>query len=378
MRVFVATSLLLWALQAPAPPLTVHHLACGQSRWAAVTATGDVLTWGKLGELQAAWTDEPVSIPGLSDVTQMAVGPGVTLALTGEGRVFAWGTDTDLLGGAAPRTDGVAPVPVPIASLSDVVQVAAGTAVAYAVRRDGTVWAWGNVRTIASGLAAGGGTTTRPVQVPVLSNVTTVASGFNHGLALTSLGEVFAWGNNAQGELGDGTTELRDGPVKVSGLSNVVAIASSASGKLAILADGTVRVWGSNATGNLANGTRDGFSAVPVPVKGIANAVAADGGTAHFAVLLNDGTIRLWGQNAWGETTAGRPGAYTLAPVAPKLPGPVARVEAGGYNTYVTLTDGRVLGIGLIYATPWGKYRTHTVQWQTLGPTGFTRPTAGG
>lgn len=376
MRSLALALLLLFNLQSPAS-LSVRHLACGQTRCAAVTEDGDVLTWGKLREEQASWTDEPVAVSNLADVTQMAVGAAVTLALTRDGRVFAWGADTDLTGRASPRDEGPGPVAVHVAALSDVVQVAAGTSVAYAVRRDGTVWAWGNVRTIAASMGPGAVTASRPVPIPGLANVTTVAAGFNGGLALTTSGEVFAWGNNAQGELGDGTTELRDGPVKVAGLSNVVAIAASSAGKLAILADGTVRVWGSNATGALANGTHEGFSAVPTPVKGVTGAVAADGGTGHFIVLLRDGTIRLWGQGTWGETTAGRAGVYTLAPVAPKLPGAVARVEAGGYNTYVTLTDGRVLAIGLIYAKPWDKYRTHAFGWQPLGRSGFARPAPG-
>ena len=73
-----------------------------------------------------------------------------------------------------------------------------------------------------------------PGGVGTLANVTAIAAGSQHVLALLSDGTVWAWGNNAYGQLGDGTVTDRHAPVEVLGVSNVVAIAAGAHHSLAL------------------------------------------------------------------------------------------------------------------------------------------------
>jgi alpha-tubulin suppressor-like RCC1 family protein len=88
----------------------------------------------------------------------------------------------------------------------------------------GDAWAWGNND---YGQVGDGSTTNRIVLVPVstLTNVTAIAGGAFHSLALRSDGTVWAWGSNGSGQLGDGSTTERTTPVQVSTLTNVTAIA---------------------------------------------------------------------------------------------------------------------------------------------------------
>ena len=73
--------------------------------------------------------------------------------------------------------------------------------------------------------------------------------------ALLSSGHVRAWGNNPNGELGDGTTTRRTTPVAVSGITNAIALAGGRNHGLALLADGTIKAWGLNTYGQFGDGT---------------------------------------------------------------------------------------------------------------------------
>lgn len=124
-----------------------------------------------------------------------------------------------------------------------------------ALRSDGTVWTWGGNF---SGQLGDGTMTLRTVPTPVsgLTGVSAISAGWQHTVALRSDGTVLAWGDNHWGQLGDDTTTAHLSPVRVSGLTGVTAI--SAGGwhfTVALRHDGTVWAWGNNAFGLLGDGT---------------------------------------------------------------------------------------------------------------------------
>ena len=95
--------------------------------------------------------------------------------------------------------------------------------------------------------------------------MTAVAAGSNASYALRSNGTVWAWGYNGNGRLGDGTASQRLSPVQVPGLSNVLAIAAGADSGYALKNDGTLWAWGYNGYGELGDGTNT-WRPAPVPV----------------------------------------------------------------------------------------------------------------
>jgi hypothetical protein len=111
---------------------------------------------------------------------------------------------------------------------------------------------------------------------------------------------VWAWGNNGNGQLGDGTTASRDSPVQVSGLRAVVGIATRGFYSLALRSDGTVWAWGYNGQGQLGDGTT-AERHTPVQVSGLSGVVASSGGGSHSLVLKSDGTVWAWGYNYYGQ-----------------------------------------------------------------------------
>ena len=92
-----------------------------------------------------------------------------------------------------------------------------------------------------------------------------IAAGGSHTVALKKDGSVWTWGNNGNGRLGDGTTTDRWTPVPASGLSEVTAIAAGGSHTVVLRTDGSVWTWGNNGNGRLGDGTTtDRWTPIPV------------------------------------------------------------------------------------------------------------------
>jgi alpha-tubulin suppressor-like RCC1 family protein len=241
------------------------------------------------------------------------------------------GSASDPSSSVTPRT---------VNTLTTVVAVSAGGDHPCAVLGDGSVRCWGNN---AFG-QLGNGTirsTASPVVVRGITSATAVTSGGNHTCALLTGGTVSCWGFNSTGQLGNGTKNESHVPVAVSGISNATAIAAGLAHTCALLATGTVRCWGLNLNGQLGNGTTSN-SSVPVQVSGITNATAIDANSeGHTCALLADGTVRCWGWNLNGQLGNGTT-IDSSTPVAVKDLTAAKAIAAGGDHSCALLTDGTV------------------------------------
>lgn len=227
------------------------------------------------------------------------------------------------------------------------VDVAGGSSHSLGLGSDGWVYAWGlNF----SGQLGDGSTTESPVPATVAAGAvpdgvtfTAVSVGGSHSLGLGSDGHVYAWGSNASGQLGDGSTANSSVPVAVT--AGVVpegvtftAISAGNQHSLGIGSDGWVYAWGASDAGRLGNGTTVS-SAVRAPVALAVGAVPAgvtftalSAGTSHSVGLGSDGRAYAWGING-GADLSGRLGDGTTA----DSPVPVA-VVAGALPAGVTFT----------------------------------------
>jgi alpha-tubulin suppressor-like RCC1 family protein len=208
---------------------------------------------------------------------------------------------------------------------------------------DGSVWAWGSN---AQGQLGDGTTTNRsePTLVSSLSGIVAVAAGSTHSLALATDGTVWAWGSNSSGQLGDGTTTTRYSPVQLTSLTSVVAIAAGTNHSLALRSDGTVYAWGQNSEGQLGNNsTTQSTSPVLVSSTILASAIAA--GDAHSLLVRTDGTVWGWGRNGNGQLGDGTT-TQRLTPVQMSSVSSASAVGAGSYFTVVRLASGSLKAVG--------------------------------
>jgi alpha-tubulin suppressor-like RCC1 family protein len=216
------------------------------------------------------------------------------------GDVVCWGSNSHGQVGTGTLSEAVI-FPVQVSGLpSRVTRLATGTRHTCALMDSGAVWCWGDNDDgeLGDGTTAG---RARPAAVSGLGGgVISVVAG-QHTCALTDSGGVRCWGRNAVGQVGDGTTTSRTTPVGVSGLaSGVVALAAGQSHTCALLSSGTVRCWGSNGSGRLGDGTTTARH-TPVDVSGLTGVVAIGAGDDFTCALLASGSVRCWGDNTLGQ-----------------------------------------------------------------------------
>ena len=192
----------------------------------------------------------------------------------------------------------------------------------------GEIWAWG--MNWAGQLGDGSrNASARPVQVRNIHNAIEVSAAAFHKLALLDNGTVMAWGRNEYGQLGDGTTITRDVPVGVQGLPNSLAVGVSAGDRysVALLADGTVWSWGKyDANGADSHDTETGSSALkvgddtvpqrPKQVWGLSGIMAVDSSGSHSLALRDDGTVWSWGDDSYQRAPWQVPGLQDIVAIS--------------------------------------------------------------
>jgi alpha-tubulin suppressor-like RCC1 family protein len=300
----------------------------------------------------------------------VAGGFGFTVALKADGTVWAWGHNNDGQLGDGSNTDHYTPAPVSGLTNVTAIEVGDGTH-ALAIKRDGTVWAWG--RNVEGQL--GDGTTSphlTPIQVSGLTNVVAIAAGGAHSLAVKADGTVWSWGRNNEGQLGDGSTTPHLTPAQVPGLSGVTAVRAGYSFNLALRTDGaptgTLWMWGVNVYGMLGDGTS---STRVTPFSQLSNVTAIAGGTVDGGIVLTDGTARMWGGNFHGEDGDGQKIHQNLLPVTVMAVPSLQQLKTGDGHTLGLTTDGTVWSWG------YDAYSQVSHEWSTGSDQLTPEPTIG-
>ncbi len=351
---------------------TYVQISAGCEHSLAVGSDGNAYAWGnnsngRLGDGTTTERHTPVMVnkpdrkayPDLpEDFTYVQISAGCehSLAVGSDGNAYAWGNNSNGRLGDGTTTERHTPVMVnkpdrkaypDLPEDFTYVQISAGCEHSLAVGSDGNAYAWGNN----SNGRLGDGTTTErhtPVMVnkpdrkaypdlPEDFTYVQISAGCEHSLAVGSDGNAYAWGNNSNGRLGDGTTTERHTPVMVNKPDRkaypdlpedftYVQISGGADHSLAVGSDDKVWAWGCNWYGQLGNNTISGYSDVnPVPVrvrdpanptdksKGL-KATQVSGGWHLSLAVGSDGNAWAWGANDSGQLGDGT-GNTKSAPV---------------------------------------------------------------
>jgi alpha-tubulin suppressor-like RCC1 family protein len=260
--------------------------------------------------------------------------------------------------------------PPHIASLDNTVtEVAAGDYTSFAVKNDGSLWMWGSNQYGARGDGSSGDVLNNPVQVPLPVHVTTPSRRGKHAVAagagvyavIDTEGQVWTWGVNWNGRLGDGTTTSRFTPARVKKssapddyLTGIVSIVAAGGTFATIDADSNIWTWGAGANGALGNGSTDDSSypvlvmtAGPgnqgVPLLGVSE--VACGSSGFCIALARNGTVYGWGSNTFSQLGIAPGGSSSVAIFIP-IAGPIDAIAAGSAHCIAHGSNGNVYGWG--------------------------------
>lgn len=269
----------------------------------------------------------------LSGVVGVAAGGYHSLAVDSDGKVWSWGNfsngqlgrgviNNTFVNFSSQVADSI-PIPVNGSPFSSITAIAAGGSHSLALDSNGTVWSWGY-----NGYGQLGNATTLGMNgyyptVLSLQNITKIAAGGSHSLALDTSGNVWSWGYNHFGQLGDGTTTDKSTPVKVktpssTDLAGITMIAAGLSHSLAYDATSEkLYVWGMNRYGQLGKDpssssqlpeTRTPYEpyAVEIPnfsLKAVTGSLPETLTAAgyHSHAMKTDGSWWSWGNNSSGQ-----------------------------------------------------------------------------
>ncbi len=358
---------------------------------AAPGAPGQIFAFGDndYGQLGSPLYDESpvgnptpalVALPAASgQVTQVAAGSEFSLALTSTGQLYAFGNNEfGQLGSAAnagsPEQESN-PVPALVAlpgASGPVTQIAAGELHSLALTSTGQLYAFGSNEYGQLGTEVNSGTIT-PNPVPALvalpaasGPVVQIAAGGAHSLALTSTGQLYAFGENDLGQLGNEVNNKSPKPnptptivtLPPSATGSVTQIAAGSEFSLALTSTGQLYGFGMNSGGQLGNATNVGIAEpnpTPTPVvfpeaAGAVTQIA--GGGEHSLALTATGQLYDFGSNKYGQLgTEFNSGTEkpnpTPAPVAlPGTVGSVTQIAAGWQHSLVVTSSGQLYAFG--------------------------------
>jgi hypothetical protein len=293
---------------------------------------------GGLGEAGSGATEPPEQ---QYHATLIDVGD-TSCAWTLEGKLMCWGwAHGDILGEAVLTPREMSGID------GEITDIHAGTNATCARNDASELWCWGdnNYGLLGDGTEVDSRT---PIRATLLEDVVeSVSFGFGTACGLDGDGGVWCWGNNVRGQLGDGTLDNRLTPERVEGLdSGFQSLAVASFHVCAIDGDGAVFCWGENQAGQLGDGTTTNRP-TPVKVEGLdSEVVALTAEQSATCVLTKETSVWCWG-NDQGGLLGDRDKANQPLPVPmPRLESGVVAISLGAFNGYALMEDGSVLGWG--------------------------------
>lgn len=341
-------------------PSGITKIELGDSHACALTSTGGVKCWGdnrhgQLGDGTVIQRNTPVDVIGLSaGVVAISAGGAFTCAVMGNsasGSAKCWGDNSSGELGDGTNTDRSLPVDVNTLT-SGVVSISAGAYFTCALTFRSGAKCWGN--NINGQLGDGTRISSSiPVGVSGLANgVLEISAATSHACALVTnisgSAGVKCWGDNVVGQLGDNTMLPRGIPADVFGLTTgVTKIASGTYHTCAIVVNGTgggMVCWGINFFGALGDATTNNRN-VPTAVSGLASGAAAisAGGESTCAILASsasDGGLKCWGHNTLGELGDGTTISRSIPANVIALRNHVTAISGGVFHTCTLFGSG--------------------------------------
>jgi len=330
---------------APVPP-EIAEISAGSNFTCALGENGKVYCWGLNNSNQVSPESadfkflNPVEISVSGGLKSISSGNMHVCAVSNNDTVYCWGNN---LNGQLGRTGSDLGAPSAVAGISGAVDVSVNGYHSCALLNDSTVKCWGKNE---SG-TLGDGTTddsSTPVSVAGLENVSVISAGFYHVCAVIDDGTVKCWGSNEYNQLGTSTADFSSIPVEIEGIDDAVAVSCGRYHSCVLLSTGKVECWGDSDYELLGNYfTLQSNLPVEAMITGKATSVVA--GISHSCAVLEDHSAVCWGYNEYGQLgtdyTSG--GSFVKYPVDVRnVSGDIEKIACGTAHTCVVFTDGSV------------------------------------
>ncbi len=276
--------------------------AGGHAGSLALTDTGELWSWGygnfgPVGDGTVIQRSSPVQVGNLTDWSSVVSGGYRSHAIKTDGSLWSWGRNLFGhlgLGDVINRSS-----PVQVGNLTDWSSVSANSSYGLAIKTDGTLWSWGQNNKGQLGL---GNVVLRssPVQIGGLTTWSSaVISGNGQAFAVKTDGTLWAWGNNQFGQLGFGNTTDRSSPVQIGALTDWASVSTTQTHTLALKTDGSLWAWGDSATGKLGNGGSIVIDiSSPIQIGSLTDWASITTSNSHSSALKTDGSLWAWGNGS--------------------------------------------------------------------------------
>lgn len=283
-----------------------------------IKSDGTLWSWGQnqggqLGNGNTTNTSAPAQVGTATNWVSVASGNDFSLGVTANGKLWGWGNNIN--GALGDGTNVSSLVPKQIGTATNWVYVNACLHHGFAIDADGRLW------------AAGYGILGTPAESP--SNLfslvnadndwATVSTGNYHTIAIKKNGTLWGWGRNGEGEAGTGSADLGivNTPTQIGTDTDWKIIGAGYEHTLAIKNNGSLWAWGQNLEGKVGDGTMANRINGPKQIGTATNWATVAAGYTHSLAVTTDGKLWAWGEDHIGELGNGSSGAVDI--LTPKL-----------------------------------------------------------
>ncbi|MCL2570600.1 MAG: hypothetical protein FWE16_05380 [Firmicutes bacterium] len=343
----MACEFFLGALPIPLMPVPVEfvYVSAGSTHSLAITTTGELWTWGSndRGQTGLGTTDGNTLTPtrvGTATNWASVSASAHSLAITTTGELWAWGSNS--AGGTGlGTTTGNTLVPTRVGTATNWVSVSTGSGHSLAITTTGELWAWGLNANGRTGLGPIAGSTLVPTQVGTATNWASVSAGIMHSHAITTTGELWAWGFNSSGRTGLGTTNGHTFvPTRVGTATNWASVSAGNTRSIGLTTTGELWAWGLNIDSI-------GNTLIPTQVGVATNWASVSIGSDHSLAITTAGELWAWGSNVNGRTGLSTSTGNTFVPTQVGVATNWASVSAGYSHSVIMTTTGEYWTWGL-------------------------------